>query len=199
MKEQIIIKARAERAKDFIAQNENNLNAAVSVLRAAGFIIDDVTSLRRVNGKWLAKEIEASRARITKTLGFVPANVAAEFAQGFARTKQECEPAAEEISGILKKYDALELQESDGKFTFTSESVDAYAAKQATYIFNADEVEYYSMIMQVKADIEKIRDFESSHSFCDFSSEIAPILAGFDEEKFLNRILQGEILRHVEG
>ena len=188
MKEQVIIKARAERAKDldFIAQNENNLNAAVSVLRAAGFIIDDVTSLRRVNGKWLAKEIEASRTRITKTLGFVPANVAAEFAQGFARTKQECEPAAEEISGILKKYDALELQESDGKFTFTPESVDAYAAKQATYTFNADEMEYYSMIMQVKADIEKIRDFER-------------ILAGFDEEKFLNRILQGEILRHVEG
>lgn len=199
MKEQIIIQRRAEGVKNIIAQHVNSLNSNVAIIRAAGFVVDDVPSLRRVNGKWLAKEIEASQARITKTLGFIPSNLAAEFAQGFARTKQECEPAAEEISGILKKYDALELQESDGKFAFTPESMDAYAAKQATYTFNADEVEYYSMLMQVKADIEKIRDFESSHSVCDFSSEIAPILAGFDEEKFLSRILQGEILRNIEG
>ena len=149
-----------------IEKQEEGVNRAIKALQAEG-LPTDIDTLRRIIisddafDKWVSK----AEASYIGKLGFVPKEELKRIKATFRAMADRTADNRNTIATFLNDNKYPIVQDEDGTLHYDREEVDKALTAQFTKRFSDEDKEYFQVILQAKAALQRLYDWEEAHLY----------------------------------
>ena len=134
------------------------------------------TKTRDLFAKWVAEQENA----YTRTLGFLPKKERERIHASFTELGARVESARNTIGTFLSSVKYPVLQSNDGSIDYDWGKARGDIEKKNTYVFTAEDKEYFQVLSEARATLNRIAQWEQEHTYAPIARmfNVGELLAG---------------------
>ena len=150
----------------YLGQQEEGVNNALKVLETEGLPTSiDTLSKIIVSDEAFAGWIGKAEASYIGKLGFIPKEEKKRIRETFRAMADRTRDARNTVGHFLREKKFPIIQDGDSTLHYDREEVDKVLTEKYTKRFSDEDKEYYQVILQAKAALQRLYDWEEAHLY----------------------------------